>query len=136
MEPIESWGTFYGFQYYKNIVDCTNIFIDKISENFQRSRDARHTDEVEMRALFGLLYLCGLHKSSHANAKDLWDADGTGIELFRKTMSYKRFTFLLRCLRLDNVNDREARRQLDKLAAVRDFFSDFNKKRASVTYVY
>ncbi|XP_035206542.1 piggyBac transposable element-derived protein 4-like [Stegodyphus dumicola] len=81
-----------------------------------------------MRALFGLLYLCGLHKSSHANAKDLWDADGTGIELFRKTMSYKRFTFLLRCLRLDNVNDREARRQLDKLAAVRDFFSDFNKK--------
>ena len=127
-EPVESWELFFDSNVIKNIVDCTNIFIDKISANFQRSRDARNTDEVEMRALFGLLYLCGLHKSSHTNAKDLWSADGTGIELLRKTMSYKRFTFLLRCLRFDNIKDREDRRQLDKLAAVRDFFSAFNKK--------
>lgn len=127
-EPIESWELFFDSIVMKNIVDCTNIFIDKVSENFQRSRDARKTDEEEMRALFGLLYLCGLHKSSHSNVKVLWDADGTGIELFRKTMSYNRFIFLLRCLRLDNINDRETRRQFDKLAAVREFFSNFNKK--------
>ena len=41
-----------------------------------------------MRALFGLLYLCGLHKSSHTNAKDLSASDGSDIEILLITMSF------------------------------------------------
>lgn len=52
---------------------------------------------------------------------------GSGIEILRNKMSYKRFYFLLRCVCLNNVTDREARKKVSKLAAVREFFPDFNK---------
>ncbi|KFM65393.1 PiggyBac transposable element-derived protein 4, partial [Stegodyphus mimosarum] len=126
-EPLESWELFFNAKMIRSIVECTNIYIKKVSVNYTRDRDAKTTNDVEIRALFGLLYLCGLHKSSHTNTQDLWASDGSGIEILRNTMSYKRFNFLLRYLRLDNVTNREARKKLDKLAAVREFFADFNE---------
>lgn len=60
----------------RSLVEWTNIYIEKISVNYTRDRDEKTTNEVEIRALLGLLYLCGLHKSSHTNAQDLWATDG------------------------------------------------------------
>lgn len=37
-------------------------------------------------------------------------------------MSQNRFHFLLRCLRFDDVRDRPQRKEIDRLAAVRDLF--------------
>lgn len=60
------------------------------------------TDMNEMKAGFGLLYLAGFYKSSNQNLDDLWATNGTGVELFRITLSHFRFRFLLRCLRSDD----------------------------------
>lgn len=47
--------------------------------------------------------------------------------ILRANFSYSRFLFLLRSLRLDDVTDRKDREKTDKLAAVREFQSDFVK---------
>lgn len=70
--------------------------------------------------------MCGVLKSSRCNIFELWDNNqGTGCELIYITMSEHRFRFLVRCLRFDDVRDREQRRALDKLAAIRLIFEKF-----------
>lgn len=41
---------------------------------------------------------------------------------FYPTMSIQRFRFLLRSSRFDNIRDRELRREIDKLAPIREVF--------------
>jgi len=105
----------------KNLVKYTNVFIDSIKERFTRERDVKHTNEAEIKAMIGLLYTSGFHKSSHVHIKDLWETDGTGIEIFRTTMSSTRFCFL----RFDNIQTRHIRREFDKLAPIREWFEQF-----------
>ncbi|KAJ8964144.1 hypothetical protein NQ314_005096 [Rhamnusium bicolor] len=81
-----------------------------------------------------LLYLGGVLRSSHLRVSDLWETDGTGVEAFRLTMSLKRFKFLLRCLRFDDIRDRTEREALDNLAAVRKMFDEF-VARCKINYV-
>lgn len=123
--PIGSWILLIENSMLTNIVSHTNIYIETISDNFQRERDARPTNLIEIKALIGLLYLCGIHKSSHVNVRDIWATDGTGLDIFHRTMSYKRFLFLLRCLRFDDVRDRMTGKEFDKLAPVRNIFEEF-----------
>ena len=65
--------------------------------------------------------MAGVMRASHLHYLDLWTVDGTGVEMFRHTMSYKRFLFILRCLRLDDVRTRNERVKEDHLAPVREF---------------
>lgn len=125
LTPSESWELLINEKMIRNVVNCTNIYITSISDNFERERDARLTTIIEVRAFIGLLYFCGVHKSSHVNVRDLWATDGTGLEVFHKTMSYKRFLFLLRCLRFDDIGTRIIRAETDKLAPIREYFEDF-----------
>ncbi|XP_046404918.1 piggyBac transposable element-derived protein 4-like [Ischnura elegans] len=78
-----------------------------------------------MKAFIGLLILSGSIRSGHQNIRDLWDRDGFGIEIFYTTMSMKRFLFLLRCVRFDDVKDRPQRREHDKFTAFRNVFETF-----------
>ncbi|VEN43902.1 unnamed protein product [Callosobruchus maculatus] len=107
--PLDCWNLFFSEQMLASIVENTNIYIEAISPNYQRSRDARPTNLPEIKALFGLLYLAGIHKSSRLNTEELWSRDGTGIDLFWLTMSLQRFRFLMRVIRTDNKNTREKR---------------------------
>lgn len=69
---LETWQLFFPDMMLEKIVLYTNIKIKSVKENYSRSRDALETDIVELRALFGLLYLAGVHQSSHQNILDLW----------------------------------------------------------------
>ena len=122
---IEAWKLLISPEMIQNLVKYTNVFIQSIKDHFTRERDAKETDEAEINAFIGLLYICGLHKSSHVNVEDLWATDGTGIEIFRTTMSANRFNFLMRCLRFDDIRTRQDRKVLDKLAPIREFFEKF-----------
>lgn len=123
--PIDAWTLFFPDNLIDKIVEYTNIWIDLNKAEYVRERDAKPTDKIEIKALLGLLYLAGLLKSSHTNLEDLWSSDGFGIEYFRLVMSIKRFKFLLRALRFDDIRTRRQRRQYDKLAPIRDVFEDF-----------
>ncbi|GBN06546.1 hypothetical protein AVEN_212775-1 [Araneus ventricosus] len=104
--PLESWKLLMSDEMVQDLVNCTNINIASISDRFPRERDAKSTTEAELKAFIGLLYIYGVHKSSHVNITDLWATDGTGIEIFRTTMTPKRFIFLLRCIRFGDIRNR------------------------------
>jgi len=111
------------------IVKCTNMYISNLRQRVQysRTRDCLDTSRCEILAYFGLLFLIGVKKGHHVNVKELWAADGSGIEVTRAAMSYKRFLFLGRCLRFDDYKTRVERRKIDKLAAIRTMLDLFLK---------
>ena len=78
-----------------------------------------------MKAFLGLLLLAGTCHSNRMNLDDLWKTDGTGMDVFRLTMSLHRFHFLLCCIRFDDKATRGSRKLLDKLAPIRDLFETF-----------
>ncbi|XP_025412701.1 piggyBac transposable element-derived protein 4-like [Sipha flava] len=47
-------------------------------------------------------------KCSHRSSEDLWQSDGTGADLFACIMSERRFRFLLRCIRFDEIRGQYA----------------------------
>lgn len=110
-----------------DVLRYTNMYIDqlRVHQQYSRDRDCRNIDRHEFMAYFGLLYLIGIKKSHHANVKEIFASDGTGIQIAKAVMSYKRFLFITRCLRFDDKNIRVARREVDKLAAIRDFSQAF-----------
>lgn len=79
----------------------------------------------DLKAFIGLLYIAGLNHSNRQNLNDLWRTDGTGVDIFRTTMSLQRFYFLQNCLKFDNKNNREQRKKTDNLAAIRDLMDNF-----------
>lgn len=87
----------------------------------------RPTTETEIKAVFGLLYLAGVFRSNRMNLEDLWSSDGLGIDIFRTTMSLKRFMFIISYLRFDNRESRSERRKIDQFAPMRTIFEAFVK---------
>lgn len=99
--PLDCWSCFISPNLLNMVVNNTNIFIENISSNYKDQSDCRKTDVIEIKALFGLLFLAGVFKGGRRNMKDFWATDGTGVEIFPAAMAYRRFKFLLRCLRFD-----------------------------------
>lgn len=126
--PIECFSLFFTDDIMDLLVINTNIYIEEIRCNFQRDRDSKSTNAEEIRAFLGLLIMSGVLRASHLNFIDLWSTDGTGVEMFRLTMSYQRFLFLLRCLRFDNKTTRSDRLATDNLAAIRELCDMLQEK--------
>ncbi|CAG4937725.1 unnamed protein product [Parnassius apollo] len=125
LTPLDCCSFMFSDSLLDTVVTYTNMYIDSIHDNFQRKRDCLHTDLSELKALLGLHYYCGKLRGAHLNTMDFWAIVGTGSDVCIATMSRQRFNFLLRCLRFDDPNIREQRRQNDKLAAIRDLFTKF-----------
>ncbi|CAK1595330.1 unnamed protein product [Parnassius mnemosyne] len=85
----------------------------------------QETTICELKAFIGLLYLAGVTKSNRQCLKDLWRTDGTGVDIFRTTMSLQRFQFLQNAVRFDDKSTREERKQTDNMAAFRSIFDQF-----------
>lgn len=65
----------------------------------------------------------GSLRSSRKNIREFWDnSKGNGLESCYLTMSEKRFRFLIRSLRFDDIRDRTTRTEFDKLASIRKVF--------------
>lgn len=123
--PFESWRCIFSDTIIETIVKYTNIYINKVQGNYGRERDAKTTDVVEYKCFIGLLYLAGVLRSNRQSLEELWGEDGFGVDYFRLAMNLKRFKFLIRCTRLDDINTRDMRKIYDKLAAVREVFDLF-----------
>nr|CAI5859354.1 unnamed protein product [Callosobruchus analis] len=78
-----------------------------------------------MKVLLGILFIIAVKKGNHTNALEMWSNDGTGLMLLRAAFRYKRFLFLLRSLRFDDIRTRLIRQESGKLDAIREFFSIF-----------
>lgn len=117
--PEELWGVFITPEIIGVLVEHTNSIIATKKCNYAQSCKTNDTDDVEMKALIGLLMLAGTYHANRLNVEDIWNNDGTGIEVFKMTMSLNCFRFLLCCLRFDDKAAREERKKVDKLDSVR-----------------
>lgn len=98
----------------------------------------KEMDMSELKAFIGLLYIAGFYRSSRQNTIDLWASDGTGVEIFRLTMSRQRFHFIQSCLRFDDKSTRNERKLFDNLAPIRQVFEIFveNCRKAYILDAY
>ena len=126
-DELTAFSKFMTIDMIDEIVKFTNFYIGnkRATVNYERERDAKDTTRDEVLALLGLLYLIGVKKANHTNVTELWTTDGSGMEITRAIMSYKRFLFLLRCVRFDDKSTRRERQATDKLAAIRSVFDEF-----------
>jgi len=124
--PHDAFKLYFDEELMNILVLKTNLYILKIRVNYKRVADAQDTDIIELTAFIGLLLMSGVYRAAHLNIEELWDEDGPSI--FSLTMSYKRFLFLYRCIRFDNINSRDERKKTGKLAAVRKIIDLFEKK--------
>lgn len=124
----EIWQQFFDLDMLRIIVESTNKHIQRSKENYSRERNVKETDIAEVHGLISLLYLAGVLKAGRLNVSELWRNDGTGVEQFRLTMSKFRFQFLLQHLRFDDMDTRTERRNVDRLAPIRDMFNLFVEK--------
>ncbi|KAG5880022.1 hypothetical protein JTB14_032197 [Gonioctena quinquepunctata] len=125
--PYGAWSLLVTENILDMIVEHTNRKITDESHKYGGiSTFVDHTDRVEMKALLGLLYLSGIFKSAHEDAENSWATDGTGRDIFRLTMSLRRFLFLLTVIRFDDPNTREARKAGgDESAPISGIFQSF-----------
>lgn len=121
--PVEIWRAFFDPSILEIIVQHTNAHIRDFAEGkYSRDTYTKPTDAIEIEALIGLLYLCGVKKSNRLACEEIFATDGSSAELFRLTMSMQRFLFLLRHLRFDDHQTRIERQTIDKLAPIREIF--------------
>ncbi|CAG4941496.1 unnamed protein product [Parnassius apollo] len=79
----KAWILLFSKEWLEKVVLYTNQKIQSQKFNYQRDRDSSETDMIEIRALIGLLYLIGLYKSSHVRISDVFNPDGTGLDICR-----------------------------------------------------
>lgn len=129
-EPIVAWKCFINDQILEKLLIETNARITYMAANYSFSglccQFTSHVDKVELSAFFGLLYLAGVFKSNNEDLQSLFATDGTGRDIFRATMSLKRFYFLLTALRFDDRSTREERiNNGDPLAPISEVYKIF-----------
>ena len=77
----------------------------------------------EMQAFIGILYLNGMLRGGKQRLRDLWDSD-FGIQHVIAAMSRNRFCAIMKFLRFDDRNERQAN---DVLAPVRVLYNKFTQ---------
>ncbi|KAJ8869784.1 hypothetical protein PR048_028792 [Dryococelus australis] len=75
--------------------------------------------------------MAGLKKAQHLNLQQLWVDYGTAPDCFRATMPINKFATLLRALRFDDLDTREAWKKVDNLAPTGNIFEEFVTKCSS-----
>ncbi|KAH9633350.1 hypothetical protein HF086_004064 [Spodoptera exigua] len=89
------------------ITKYTNKKIDYIKEKYRRERDAKQTNETEIRGYIGILLMAGVVGKRKSTAIIFEHVKHTGIDAIYLTMSEKRFKFITRVLRFDDIEDRQ-----------------------------
>ena len=111
----------------EEIVLQTNQKLISIQTNYANSdkQELKDTDIVELRAFIGLLLYSAAFKSNHEDLTSIFATDGTGRDIFRSTMSLKRFQLLLVDLRFDDLDTRAECSKTDRLATISHIFHTF-----------
>ncbi|XP_045453461.1 piggyBac transposable element-derived protein 4-like [Melitaea cinxia] len=95
-------------------------------------------DLVELKALLGLLLISAATKSNHLPTRLLFDTRRSGT-VFKACMTAERFNFIIKCLRFDEKQTREARKLTDNFAPIRELWdkliSNFQKWYTPGSYI-
>lgn len=125
--PLEAWMLLFTDYMINEVVEWTNRKIAQIRINYKRTNILwlGDTDAIEIKAFLGLLIYTEAFKAGRESIHSFFATDGTGRDVFRCTMTKKRFLFLLVALRFDNATDRPERMKEDRAAAISHLFNTF-----------
>ncbi|XP_068204005.1 uncharacterized protein [Palaemon carinicauda] len=98
----------------------TNDKMNAIREQFSATYSAtfRDVNLMEMKAFIGILLFSGIKRDNYVATEEMW-SPVCGCPFYRSVMSERRFSFILRCLRFDDSNTRNVRKQNDRFAHIR-----------------
>lgn len=128
IDPVDAWLSIFTEDMIAQVIHWTNKKIISSRTKFSdpSRTELRETTVEEIKCFFGLLIYTAIFKSNHEDIRSLFATDGTGRDVFRLSLSAKRFAVLLNCLRFDNPDDREEHKQSDPGAAVSELLQKFN----------
>lgn len=89
------------------------------------SKGIEPTNENEILAFMGILFIMGSNNDNKLDIHDLWSKE-FGKSAYVATMSRNRFRELLTVIRFDDKQTRQARRATDKFAPFREIFNIIN----------
>ena len=131
-KELQCWELYMSEDVLNKITEHTNESIQealdalRITQQTSKNTHFRLTDNVEIKALFGLMYFRGLEGKSKHKSSRLWQK-GIGHPVFGAVMSRNRFKFLLGRLRFENHAVKRRKWKNDRFAAFRDVFEMFNE---------
>lgn len=106
------------------IVKYTNTEIDVRSKRYKDEKATiSETSATEIKALLGLLYFSAAMKNNHLPTSELFNDKLCGTN-YSSAMSEARCKFLINCLRFDDKDSRDERKQSDAFAAVREIWDE------------
>ncbi|XP_071056505.1 piggyBac transposable element-derived protein 4-like [Onthophagus taurus] len=121
IREIDAWAILFTPTILNEIITHTNEEIERQGVKYQPGTKYVHpTDNVEINALLGLLYIAGARKDAHLSVQQMFSSQGP--QIYRCIMPEIRFKFLLNCLRFD---DKEKRNREDKFSPIRQIWEDF-----------
>jgi hypothetical protein len=84
-DEISSFNKITDTDMVDDTVTHADIYIESERSTIQycRDREAKETPKAEMVASFISLYLTGTKNGHHTNVIELWNSDGTRIEILR-----------------------------------------------------
>ena len=123
----EVWGLLFTHEILDEILHWTNRKIVQLREKYSRKNLSflQSLELIELKAFIGLLVFTAVFKSGNETVDNLFATDGTGRDIFRCTMSKKRFLFILAAIRFDNPDNREERKKEVATAAISKIFNQF-----------
>ncbi|KAJ8961304.1 hypothetical protein NQ314_005953 [Rhamnusium bicolor] len=127
-KPVDSWNLLFDEHMLDIVVEHTNERITEMAafygDQALSCQFTNHIEKTELKAFIGLLLLSGAFKSHNEDVSSLWATNLTGCDIFRVTMTLKRFCFLCSALRFDDSSTRADRIQNgDKLAPISELFN-------------
>ncbi|KAF2897288.1 hypothetical protein ILUMI_08888 [Ignelater luminosus] len=133
--PYEIWKHILFDEMLQEILIHTNNKLNNIKINYARENkpELGELGFYELKAFIGLLLYTSISKSNHETLESLFATDGSGRDVFRFTMSMKRFLTILAYLRFDDKDSRPQRVQGNRAAAILFIFNQFVKTLKTVT---
>lgn len=123
-EPIDLFSLFMTDDMLQQVVTFTNAEILIRRNKYKHdSYTVSLTNLLEIKALLGLLLNSAAMKSNHLPTRILFDTQRSGT-IFKACMSAERFNFLIKCLRFDDKQTRDARKKDDKFTHIRELWQN------------
>lgn len=123
--PQEAFSLFFTDGIINTIVVHTNEEIDRKRSKYKSPTHTHNqTCIAEVKALLGIFAITAALKNNHLCVRELFNTDLCGSR-YKATMSADRFEFLVSCLRFDDKETRQARRENDYFAPIREIWDQF-----------
>ena len=122
---MDLFSSFMNDDMITGICEHTNNKLEELKKNIgdanKNTATYERTNLEEMRCFIGVLIMTGARKDSHLSVNHMF-SNIYGSTFYKSLFSEKRFEFLLRCLRFDDIATRPQRMLDDPFAHVRDLW--------------